>query len=675
METMQKQIINLTLKANRAHIRPAAYLDGSFPAYRDACKRGGALYSFEEKENACALDLVQGVVEQLRLAGFEAVVSQELADAIRAKAKASYAHIEEARDRIKAVDDELKKRGLELYPFQKEGVQWLAGHDTGVLADEMGLGKTIQALISLPKDAPVLVVCPASLKGNWKNEIRKWRPDFMVGALAGRGSWRWPAAGEIVIVNYDILPEEEGLEKKSGTLATEFFEGGRICLKGTVLIGDEAHAVKNSKAQRTKRFRKISELVRERGGRTWGLTGTPLLNRPLELWYVLHAFGLAEKAFRNFNNFCTLFGGSKTSFGVQWDSRPSPGAAELLKVVMLKRDREVVLPQLPTKTWRTIEVDIDRETSRLCDQLTQKILDLGKDVQQVVENQGIEFEDISAVRAALARAKIPALKALVEDYEENEQSLVVFSAHREPVDMLADRPGWATITGDTPVEKRSEIVDAFQGGRLKGLALTIQAGGVGLTLTRAHECIFVDLLWTPALNAQAEDRLCRIGQDRGVVVTVLTADHEMDRRVNEILMEKRHIIRETVDKAAVENVEVRDPGEDPLAGVTIGEAAPARSSGGQNHAPSAPGGARGPATELEKWASAGVQYIAANDIDLAYEVNGVGFNKFDSQFGHKMAEFCRAGKATEGQWAAIVKLANRYRRQLPKMPEPKKETA
>lgn len=664
IQTATQEIVNLTLTLRGAKIAPARFLGTGFTAYKDACRSGGASYDFDKKENVCDLDLVPSVAEKLRLAGFVPVVSQELADTIRNRAKLARVHVEAAMDRIRAVDEELGKRGFALYPFQKEGVQWLASHDTGILADEMGLGKTIQSLIALSKDAPVIIVCPASLKGNWKNELRKWRPDFMVNSLAGRGSWRWPEPGEVVIVNYDILPEEDDLEKKSGTVAGGLFEGGRICANGTVLIGDEGHAVKNSKAARTKRFRAITKLVRERGGRTWGLTGTPLLNRPQELWNVLHSFGLAEKAFRSWPNFCMLMGGSSSSFGTTWNGRPSPGVADMLKIVMLKRDRETVLPQLPTKTWRTIDVEIDRETSRLCDAITQKLLDMGRNVRDLIE-KGVDFEDISKVRAALARAKIPALLDLVEDYEENEQPLVVFSAHRDPVDALAEREGWDTITGDTPPEKRSEIVDAFQGGRLKGLALTIQAGGVGLTLTRAHECVFVDLAWTPALNAQAEDRLCRIGQDRGVVVSIITADHEMDRRVNELLMEKRDLIEQTVDRAAVEHLETVQTPDNPLAGIQIAESPLAAERVSSPLRPGPESRLREASTVIEKWARDGLIAIAANDGDFALEVNGVGFAKFDTEFGHNMAKVCKSGTATDRQWAAIVKLAKKYRRQLP----------
>src|SRR5262249_34576709 len=93
-----------------------------------------------------------------------------------------------------------------LYPFQIAGVEWLAGRQRALLADEMGLGKTAQALLALPPGCPALVVCPASLKYNWVEEARRWRPEFTATALEGRGSFRLPRPGEVVAVNYDLLP-------------------------------------------------------------------------------------------------------------------------------------------------------------------------------------------------------------------------------------------------------------------------------------------------------------------------------------------------------------------------------------------------------------------------------------------------------------------------------------
>jgi SNF2 family DNA or RNA helicase len=122
--------------------------------------------------------------------------------------------------------------------------------------------------------------------------------------------------------------------------------------------------------------------------------------------------------------------------------------------------------------------------------------------------------------------------------------VVVFSAHRGPIEALREkRPeGWEFITGDTSDEARWRIQDAFQAGRLRGIGATIQASGVALTFTRSHFAIFVDRLYNPAQNAQAEDRVCRIGQDRGVVIYNLVSKHPLDEHIDSVLMRRQALI-------------------------------------------------------------------------------------------------------------------------------------
>ena len=303
-----------------------------------------------------------------------------------------------------------------LYPFQRDGVRWLCQRAQALLADEMGLGKTIQALMALPEAAPVLVVCPAVVKHNWKKEAEKWRPDYSVAPLSGHGSFRWPGAGEIVIINYDILPE-----------------GAESAPEGTILIGDEIHMTKGRGTLRTRRFRILAEAVSARGGRVWGVTGTPLLNRPPELYQVLDNLGLAESAFGSFKRFYYLFDAHKDGWGTVWGS-PRPEVPELLGRVQLRRERAVVLADLPPKTWQEVTVNgMPRSLQRLCDEALE--------AWEAASNEKMgglpPFELMSEVRASLALYKTPFVLDLVEHYEEAGEPVVVYSAHRHPVEELA----------------------------------------------------------------------------------------------------------------------------------------------------------------------------------------------------------------------------------------------
>ena len=223
---------------------------------------------------------------------------------------------------------------------------------------------------------------------------------------------------------------------------------------------------------------------------------------------------------------------------------------------MLRRRREEVLPELPPARYRAIEVPLGRSARALPNELWRAMSEHGADLdgdRLLAAARRHSQELVSRARSALAAAKVPAALEVASRYEDAEEPLVVFSAHRAPVDVIGVQPGWAAITGATSAESRGDAVARFQRGELRGLAATIQCGGVGFTLTRASHVLFVDRAWTPSENRQAEDRLSRIGQRRGVMVLDLVADHPLDRRVTEVLRRKAELIEETIDGAARED--------------------------------------------------------------------------------------------------------------------------
>jgi SWI/SNF-related matrix-associated actin-dependent regulator of chromatin subfamily A-like protein 1 len=523
-------------------IKPLDYLGPEqFSRYINACRAAGARYMPNLRAQVGPLDRLGDVVANLKDAGFHV----QLDDTIAAAFTAQIATIRAASTAIlETIDDvvaELAARGKQLWKFQLEGVAWLRSKYAALLGDDMGLGKTVQALVALPPKSPTIVMCPAAVKGSWVREIATWRPDLFPSVRSGRGNFRWPLPGEVVIINYDILPEHvHGAPRP-----------------GTVLIADEAHALKSKKTHRTQRFRAIAAAVRlVDQGRVWLMTGTPILNRAPELWTLLDIIGLATEAFGSWPEFNRIFGAVKTDYGMKYNG-PALEAGERLRKVMLRRRRTEVLPDLPTKTHVDISAPIDDLTRRLADEawaeMQRKLAERGISLEAALENSKLPvvFELMSKVRAALATAKIPAMLEQLEAIEETGEPQLVFSAHRAPIDLLEDRPGWAVITGDTSPDRRSSIVRDFQDGRLKGIGVTVKAGGVGLTLTRAHQALFVDLEWTPALNCQAEDRICRIGQDRGCIIRRLIAAHEMEERVAKKLLEKQLLIDGSVERAAV----------------------------------------------------------------------------------------------------------------------------
>jgi hypothetical protein len=713
--------------SGKVSFAPTSFLGGDlFQKYREACR--GAKFEPESRTQVCAFDLALAIVKNLQGAGFVVDLDPDVAASLQAKGAEIREHVADAGGRATEADQKLRSRGLTLFPFQKKGILWLAARTGALLADEMGLGKTIQAIVALPDDAPVLIVAPAVAKGVWARELALWRPEFSIDVISGRGNFRWPEAGEIIILNYDILPEDCRIEKTdSGCIRTTQTTN---CAPRTVLIGDEAHALKSSKTKKTKAFRAISDAVQARNGKIWLITATPLLNRPPELWNILQAANIAREAFGSWNAFVKDFGGDPGEFGGYVWGTPTVDVEAKLRRVQLRRMREEVLPELPVKMWQTIDVEIDKASIKQLDKAAKFIAGLiptswerlisdddpfegtGKpkvklsvgDIENAREtlahSSGTNFEAIARARSLLAQAKIPALIEVVEDFEEQEEPIVVFSAHRAPIDLLGTRPGWAAITGDTSPEKRTEIENAFQQGKLKGIAATIKAGGVAITLTRAHHAIFVDLEWTPALNAQAEDRLCRIGQTRGVIIIRLVARHALDKMLFEVLVEKTIIIDGSVNAAAVTGD--NDPGND--GGPVIPEidfaaleaaaelerqaASAAQRLANERHqaadnvrlelerelalaraekrvirADLLGAGCRGPQNAIEQWAFMGLITLALHDSDRASCRNQVGFNGADGPMGHRLANRAYEG-LTDAEWVLAQAVCQKYWRQI-----------
>jgi hypothetical protein len=706
-------VIRITRLNGHVAIEPTSHLGDKFNTYRAAIE--GAKFNGVAKRNEAPVALVPTIVTRLKAAGFIVDLDVEARTAVEAVQAEATVAVSAAASRADTIDAVLQARGLGLFPFQREGVAWLAGRHTALLADPMGLGKTVQTLCAIPDGAPVLVVAPAVAKGVWQREAARFRPDLQVTVLSGRGTFRWPAPGEMVVVNYDILPAAVAAKDGKGfTLDTSIPAPPAGC----VLVADEAHAAKNGKAKRTRALRAIADAVRAlETGRVWLLTATPMLNRPTELYSVLRAAGLERQAFGTWDQFVRLFGGETDSWGAMTWGSPDVSVTERLARVSLRRDRAAVLPQLPEKTWRELSVEIGGVAKRACDKLLAELKAVGIDLASSealaqINASGVSFRRMSAVREALATAKIGALVELVEDFEEQNEPVVVFSAHRDPIDLLGKREGWATITGDTPNAKRSEIEAAFQRGEYRGIAATIQAGGVAITLTRAAQAIFIDRAWTPALNSQAEDRVYRIGQDRGVVITTLVGDHVLEERMTELLTEKSAIIGASVDAAAVVTVSVAPVVDfDALAAEARIEAeiadkaraeakkiaedrakhyanenerketekakakaekkhAAARARAAKRGLIAAPEEAADrheARTARQVWAARAVVQLTNDDPDFAFAENGVGFNKADGANGHWLAGELSQG-LTPKQWNLTIGLCAKYHGQVGEMP-------
>lgn len=563
----------------------------------------GARFDRALRANVAILIKVPAILRRLRESrAFEVTVDDALRDTLQAGYHADkWLDLKEVAARVEHIHEQIKERQRKrgeapkgMRPYQIPAAQWLALRTSGLLADDPRTGKTITTLVALPARAGAVVVCPTAPKHEWLAEIQRWRPNYSGVLLEGKTSFRWPREGEILILNYDILPDIHDRLGKKGRRCHGFLPpkpctgcrtrtivdafGTRRLTDGhlpkcegfakpevcpgcapfldevpdrVVFILDEAHMVKHTDSLRGQRCKAMSASIRKKRGRCWLLTGTPLENRPLELYNLFDLAGMADECFGSFFDFVRLAGGryKGKGRGFAWEDPPLPELKDRIRRGMLRRTREEIWPHLPRKVHRTIEVPVSREAVKACDEFLAASHLTAEKIAKLIEAEEdqVQIGGLSKVMTALAAAKIPAMMDRVQAHEDADEQILVFSTHRAPIDALAERPGWGVITGD--VKDKKAVADEFQAGKLLGLGVVISAGGTGIRLDKAVEVLCVDRDYRPTVMVQAEDRAIGFDDKMGLVCTSLVAAHALDKRVTEILLQKQLLITSTVDAA------------------------------------------------------------------------------------------------------------------------------
>ncbi len=430
--------------------------------------------------------------------------------------------------------------GLELRPYQKEGLAWLQflrQHNlSGILADDMGLGKTAQTLAHLllekeggRLDKPALIILPTSLIFNWKNEAARFAPALKVLSLHGPAR-KTLFAGipehDVVLTTYPLLWRD------ADELMQHSFH---------LLILDEAQTVKNAQSQSAEAVRKIDARHR------LCLTGTPLENHLGELWsqfdFLLPGFLGASKAFTRH---------WRTPIEKQGDTERRDLLARRIRPFILRRKKEDVARELPPKTVivRSVELEGSQrdlyETVRAAmdakvrDEIAQKgfarsqivILDALLKLRQVCCDP--RLVKANAAKKVKERAKLDLLMAMLPELVDEGRKILVFSQFTSMLALIEDELnaagiGYSLLTGDTT--DREAAIHRFQEGDAPVFLISLKAGGVGLNLTAADTVIHYDPWWNPAVENQATDRAHRLGQDKPVFVYKLIVGGSIEEKI------------------------------------------------------------------------------------------------------------------------------------------------
>lgn len=369
---------------------------------------------------------------------------------------------------------------LPLLPHQKEGVEFILNNSSAFVCDDMGMGKTrtvIEAMIQRSQ-FPILVICPSALKLNWRNEIARWVGiDLEIDNLEQ----------DIIITNYERMNKYK-------------FEIQALPIKQLVL--DESHSFKEERSKRTQLAlawsRKIPYKIL--------ISGTPMLNRPrelitqMEILNNIHKVGGREKFLEKYCN------PRHSQYGIDYS-----GCSDLQELhqtmngIWLRRTKDDLENKLPTKTIVPIP-----------------IIELSQPAPR-------SFHDIERYDRAVLYKKLDASVDFIEQLLERDEKVVVFVHHKDIGKALNMKfPDASVIVGGQSPVHRQLNIDNFQLHDTQIIICSLQASAVGLTLTASRCAVFIEYPWSPALLAQAQDRVHRLGQDKDVFIFYLYGQGSID---------------------------------------------------------------------------------------------------------------------------------------------------
>ena len=492
----------------------------------------------------------------------------------------------ELRD-LETLEDPLNE---DLFPHQRAGVKFLATARRALLADEPGLGKTAQAIRALKQlqDSgetifPALIVCPNTLKKNWKREFDKWWPGLDIQIIKGSATQRrkqFDEPAQVFIINWESLRGHSRLAPYGSVALARCTECGGHDDKVTenrcevhkrelnginfkAVIADEIH---RSKEPKSKQSRALWAATGDADIR-YALTGTPIANNVLDLWSILHWISPEEWPSktrwidRMVNTMINAFGGMMV-LGVKPHMEPEFYAA--LNPRMRRMLKAKVLPWLPEMMFERRDVEMSTKQKKAYEQMrdmmiaeleggealtapsvltqTIRLLQFASSYAEIAAN-----EETGEIKAVLAdpSCKVDALMDDIKSGDFGNDSVAVCAVSRQLIYLLSaaltkEKIEHGLITGAQNEDERQQAVDDFQAGKIKWILFTAQAGGVGITLTAARRLIMLQRPWSLVDHRQALDRVHRIGSEihDSIIVTDYVTEGTIEERVIHVLETK-----------------------------------------------------------------------------------------------------------------------------------------
>ena len=489
----------------------------------------------------------------------------------------------------------------DLFPHQRAGVSFLATARRALLADEPGLGKTAQAIRALKKLReteqvfPALIVCPNTLKKNWKREFGMWWPDARVTVITGSASQRrkqFEEEADVYVINWESLrshsrlapygsvalarcPQCGGHDEKVTENRCEVHIRELNTIDFKAVVADEIHRSKEPKSKQTRALWAATGDADIR----YALTGTPIANNVLDLWSILHWLSPTEWPSktrwidRMVDTMLNAFGGMlvigvKPHMNDEFYAAVHPRMRRMLKARVLpwlppvmKERRDVEMSTKQAKAYKQMRdlmiAELDNgEALTAPSPLTQttRLLQFSSSYAE------IDVDETTGEMKALLTEPSCKVDALMDDISSGDfgdDSVAVCAVSRQLIDLLSAamikaKIPHGLITGAQDEDERQKAVDDFQSGKIKWILFTAQAGGVGITLTAARRLVMLQRPWSLVDYKQALDRVHRIGSEihDSIVIMDYVTEGTIEERVIQVLDSKADNFEQIVhDKA------------------------------------------------------------------------------------------------------------------------------
>jgi len=436
---------------------------------------------------------------------------------------------------------------LQPFPYQRKGIAYSLKHQRVIMGDQPGLGKTLQAIGTVigGNCKCILVICPSSLKLNWQREF-----DKVAGVksllLTDSIKTTWPtyhrvAGIKVFITNYESLKKYfvESIDKpKDVPLRLNHIKFKETINIFDAVILDESHRCKDGSTQQAKFCMGITK------GKNFvlELTGTPVVNKPKDLIAQLHILGRLQE-FGGYKHFMERYCGGNGSGATNL----SELNFKLQTTCFFQRQKKEVLTELPDKMRQIVISDITtrKEYQDALADLSAYLQDYRNKTDEEVQKsmRGEIMVKIGICKNISARGKINDVIEHIDEVIASGEKIGVFIHQKEIAQALKHHyPHALTITGADTTDQRQAAVDKFQNDPSCNLILlSIKAAGVGLTLTAASRCAFIELPWHAADCDQCEDRFHRIGQKDSVQCAYFLGKETIDEDIYDLIEKKRTI--------------------------------------------------------------------------------------------------------------------------------------